>query len=750
MKTRTEKPQAGRSLTATLTAAFLVLSVVILFVTSSLQTFSNMTTQQAAVADKLQLYAQDASQSVSSFIQDKFSVLATGVQLTNPTLVSPLEQRQILEGLLGRDLAFRQLVLFNVQDQELARVSRLSQVAAGRLPNRLTGEVLTQIKQGENYIGPVYIDSNTSEPLVLMAIPATDALGDFQGTLAAEVNLKFMWDLVDQLKVGETGVAYVVDRQGNLLAFNDTARVLRGENVANLDIVRKFSSGPASVPARLLNLSTGIRGTLVVAADAPLGTPDWAVVAELPAEEAYRTVIQNGIASAVILAIMSALAGLVGVYLARRLAVPLVNLTATATRIADGEMDLQAVVRGPSEVTRLAAAFNSMTQQLRSFIGGLEQRVDERTHELARRSNYLEVTARVARDVAETLELQDLLPQVVNVISEQFGFYHTGIFLMDTTGEWAELKAASSAGGKRMLERGHRLHAEDRGIVGTVAYRGQSRIALDTGADAVFLQNPDLPDTRSEIALPLRVRGRAGRGVKDIIGVLDVQSTEPQAFSHEDAAVLQTLADQVALAISNAQLFQQAEASLEAERRAYGEWARVAWKDMLQFNPNLGYLYRQGNLVRLEDQPATRSGVKGPAENGNGDMSQKTSPSQPEALPELKTPIRARGNVIGVINAHKPGGAGEWTPEEIALIESLTEQLGVALEGARVYQDSQRRAAREQIIGQVTSRMRATLDVETVLETALNEIHRTLGLDEATIHLATGEAGAEPTGNGRE
>jgi len=216
-----------------------------------------------------------------------------------------------------------------------------------------------------------------------------------------------------------------------------------------------------------------------------------------------------------------------------------------------------------------------------------------------------------------------------------------------------------------------------------------------------------------------------------------VQSTEPQAFSHEDAAVLQTLADQVALAISNAQLFQQAEASLEAERRAYGEWARAAWKEMLQFNPNLGYLYQQGDLVRLEDQPATRSSAKGPAGNGSGDTSPETSPSQPEALPELKIPIKARGGVIGTINAHKLGGAGEWTPGEIALVESLTEQLGVALEGARVYQDSQRRAAREQIISEVTSHIRESLDVETVLRATVDEMYQALGLDQMVIRLTT-------------
>ena len=162
----------------------------------------------------------------------------------------------------------------------------------------------------------------------------------------------------------------------------------------------------------------------------PLGTPDWAVVAELPWREAYREVIRGAAISVGVTLAMAALAGLIGAYMARRLVVPLINLTGTATRIAAGETELQAAVGGPSEIARLAAAFNSMTQQLRGLIGGLEQRVAERTQDLARRSTYLEATARVAQEASATLNVANLLPRVAALISEQFDFYHTGIFLI--------------------------------------------------------------------------------------------------------------------------------------------------------------------------------------------------------------------------------------------------------------------------------------------------------------------------------
>ena len=369
-------------------------------------------------------------------------------------------------------------------------------------------------------------------------------------------------------------------------------------------------------------------------------------------------------------------------------------------------------------------------RELQAARASLEERVEERTHELARRSNYLEATTQVARQIAATLELQDLLSNIVNLISERFSFYHTGIFLLDTPQEWAELKAASSAGGKRMLERGHRLRVEERGVVGYAAYRGQARIALDTGADAVFLQNPDLPDTRSEIALPLRARGQT-------IGVLDVQSTAPQAFGEEDVSVLQTLADQVALAISNARLFQQAQASLEAERRAYGEQSQQAWKQLIARQDNLGFVRDQSGLARAVDAlaPKMQAAV----------LKNQIAVSQ-DGGAILTVPVQVRGQVIAVVDVERPNDTGQWMPDQIAMMQTLAEQLGVALESARLYQDTQRRAAQERLAGEITARMRESLDVDRVLQTAVREFGQTLGIAEVKIRLTPDDRRAAASG----
>jgi GAF domain-containing protein len=390
-------------------------------------------------------------------------------------------------------------------------------------------------------------------------------------------------------------------------------------------------------------------------------------------------------------------------------------------------------------VPRLVAALSRsrrLTQELQSERAGLEERVQERTSDLARRNTQLEAAAQVAREAAAIHDLGALLGETVRLISDRFGFYHAGIFLLDASGEWAVLQAASSEGGQRMLSRGHRLKVGEVGIVGYVTGWGEPRVALDVGTDAVFFNNPDLPETRSEMALPLRVRG-------EITGALDVQSTQQAAFNEESIAVLQILADQLALAISNARLFQQAQGALEAERRAYGELSRQAWIGLLQAQPDLGERYDPQGILPADGQ--WRKEMELAAHKEETVVAGEYTRRQNGLTVALATPIKVRDLVIGVLDAHKSVNAGEasWTAEEITLIETLADQLGVALENARLYRDTQRRAIRERLTGQVTTRMRETLDVDAVLQTAVREIGEALGLHDVTVrfNLDTDQAG---------
>lgn len=393
MKTDIRRPRAARSLTTTLALAFFCLSVVILVISNGLQLFSNIQSQQRVLTSNQQLVAQGAASTVSRFVQEKFSTLETALRLNDLSAMPEPAKRQVLEGLIGLQPSFKRLVFLNTDGAILAQAARLSLQAPLRFTQRTVGEVIEQVKQQKRYIGPVYVDDVTGEPLVIIATPATSTLGDVQGVLVAEVNLKFMWDLVDRLKVGETGRAYVVDRQGVLLAFSDTTRVLKGENVAQLQAVSDFIHNAAATQPMAVRTYAGIQGATVVGTYVALDTPDWAVVTELPWDEAYRSIIQDGLVSVAIILSIALASGLLGVFLARRLTVPLVNLMDTATRIAGGAREEQAAVGGPREIANLAAVFNSMTAQLGLALEDLEQRVTQRTADLHMALNEVETRA---------------------------------------------------------------------------------------------------------------------------------------------------------------------------------------------------------------------------------------------------------------------------------------------------------------------------------------------------------------------
>jgi GAF domain-containing protein/HAMP domain-containing protein len=723
METQKKKPRAARSLTATLSTAFFVLSAAVLSISSGLQIFSNIQTQQNANARLLQLSAKDAAGNVSSDIKAKLNALETAVSLIDPVTTPPEQQTQVLDSLLGLQAAFRQLSMLNAQNQELVHVSRLSMAASGNLAGQLEDDALAQVRQGKSYISPIHIDPLTSEPLVLMAVPATNVFGDFQGTLVAEMNLKYMWDLMDQLKIETTGYAYVVDRQGNLIAFSDTARVLRGENVKEIRRVSEFIHNLASplMSDMSPDMSTymGIKGDAVVGTYVPLETPDWAVVTELPWREAYQTIIQIAVVSLLITVAMAVLAGMLGGYAARRLAVPLVDLTETATRISCGEMDLQAAASGPTEVASLAEAFNSMTTQLRQILGDLEKRVAERTLDLERQSAYLQASAEVGRAATSILEIDRLIKQVVELIRERFSLYYVGLFLVDTSGEWAVLRAGTGTAGQAMLARGHRLKIGGGSMIGWSIANAQARVALEAGEDAVRLATAELPETRSEAALPLRSRGQ-------VLGAVTVQSNWPGAFDETVIAVLQAMADQVAVALDNARLFAESQAAVETARRAYGEVSRRDWGELLGTRTHWGYRYANQSVTPAEEtwRPDMLEAIQA------GEMLESNT-----GEPALAMPLKVRDHVVGALRFSKGEQGGNWTADEIVLIETLTEQLGVALESARLYQDTQRRAARERLVNEVTARIRNSMTLEAVLNSAVREISHLVEANYAAIDL---------------
>lgn len=277
-----------------------------------------------------------------------------------------------------------------------------------------------------------------------------------------------------------------------------------------------------------------------------------------------------------------------------------------------------------------------------------------------------------------------------------------------------------------MLKRGHRLRVGRQGLVGYVAATGQPRIALDVGSDSIFFNNPDLPLTRSEIALPLKIQNR-------VIGVLDVQSNRAAAFSDEDLIILQILADQVALAIENARLLEDSQQAVRELESLYRMQIQRGWSKRLANEP-LRYHYDRQGARRI----------------GKGDAGARPSDEpteQTESLPEIEAPIELRGQRIGALKLRKTAEAGGWSEAEKELIRDTVSQMALSLENARLMEEIRARASQEETINQVIAKAQSSLNLETVMKTAVTEIGRTLRLSRVRIRL--GEMEPENGSNGR-
>jgi GAF domain-containing protein len=391
--------------------------------------------------------------------------------------------------------------------------------------------------------------------------------------------------------------------------------------------------------------------------------------------------------------------------------------------------------RNRTESLRLEE-LRTVNRELEDLTGGLERRVAERTSELeaanrqtTRRASQLETITQLSESIAQFKDLNELFSEVTGLISERFGFYHVGIFLVDGDGEHAILQAANSEGGKRMLARAHRLKLGT-GVVGYAAQSGQPRIALDVGADAVFFDNPDLPNTRSEVALPLKSRG-------ETIGVLDVQSTEPGAFSTEDLQVLTALANQVSIAFENARLLTETRAALTQVQEVYNEFTRTEWSRAVSLAEQPGFRYNAGRIELLENELRTPE-VASAVESG------RVAANQAEASREKRgavaVPVKLRGEVIGVLHIQSNDPDRQWLEDEVSLVEAVAERAAFAMENARLFQDARRRATKEQLISEASARIGGALNLENILMTTAEELERVLGGSEVLIRFQNKEA----------
>jgi GAF domain-containing protein/HAMP domain-containing protein len=405
--------------------------------------------------------------------------------------------------------------------------------------------------------------------------------------------------------------------------------------------------------------------------------------------------------------------------LTRRTLQPIQLLTKAAAEIAEGNVTAYVnMEEQDDEIGILIRAFNRMTSQLRGSIVDLEQRVNERTRDLENQTLRLRVAAEIARDALSARDLGTLLEKSTQLILDRFNLHHVGIFLVDKNGEFAALTASPTEAGRIMLADKHMVVVGGSSLVGRAAATGESQVSHDSVLTDTKL-SALLPDARSEIAVPLKADQK-------ILGVLDIHSDRPQAFRQNDVAIMQVLADQLAIAIEKTRLAQEVSQTLEELERSYGRYTRESWQNLTasQRLKNKGYRF---DNIRIEPADGLAEYAEAALANGNVVHANGQGTAQKVAIP-----IKLRGQTIGVVQTTLKEGAGDNTIETLQL---AIERLASALESARLYEQASLRADREQAISQISNAISSSSEYETIMRTTIRELGNLLDDTEVAIQI---------------
>jgi GAF domain-containing protein/HAMP domain-containing protein len=460
-----------------------------------------------------------------------------------------------------------------------------------------------------------------------------------------------------------------------------------------------------------------------------LAAQPWIVLVSKSKSRDILTIQEQTSSTILISLAISALAIALAFFASQVIAAPLISLTKVVEKISSGDTTVRAQISTEDEVGALSESFNKMTDELNHSLSMLEVRVAERTTDLEisrqqseKRANELQAVGEISRLISSEQKFESLLPLVTRLVSERFNLYHTAIYLVDETGQFALLQATSSEGGRKMLARGYKLDIDANSMIGLVAKNGMPRIALDVGLDAVYFNNPDLPGTRSEMILPLATRGK-------IVGVLDVQSDKPGAFTDEDVKTLSILTDQIAIAIENARLFEQNQQTLNEYQALYRQNIKQGWANFSREEGSMGYRQTISGGSKVIEPVETNEILEA---INKGDIL-ITQPGKGHEDSFIVIPIKLRGQIIGTLRVQAPTKNRSWTQDEINLAEAVSDRLSLALENARLIQESQKQVIKEQTITEVTSKIGASINLKNVLQTAVEELGRAMPGSEVLI-----------------
>lgn len=675
-----------------------------------------------------------ASSSLTDYIQSPTfrSLLVELLPVGRPAAVDPLNQARMVgnmqDGLLNRSAnAFTQLMLLDTNGQLLvqARPGRSIEVAMGENLALTPAYRAAALAYTRGQSQTVVVSEANGQPVIeLVAVLFRYNLSEFRpyqlpvAYLVAQLNPAFtIYDKLPPVTAPDQPRTYLVARSGVLIT--DGAAQADATDLAGSDIVRAALGGTPQIA----RVGEGTADEVVRYVALVEGTP-LVLIAERPtnsvASQLYTYLLTRGFP---LLLGLTLLALVLALLINQFLTPPLRRLTQVMETTGRGNFNSPVPdVQRADEIGDLARALADMRREIAELVRGLTVSVSEREREIR-------ATQDISRFAVSQRDLQHLIDRVVNLIVDRFpNIYHAQIFLLDDEGRYAVLRASTGEAGQMLLARGHRLEVGSRSVIGQATSLGQIVVARDIGTSDIHRPNEFLPDTRAELAVPLRVGDR-------VIGALDVQSLQRDSFSADQTRVLEIMADQIAIAIENARLYQEAQRSASEEARRQRALTRYAWRQYLydERAPHLeSAAGRASNPTTLE---ALRRAA---AERGEAVIGQPT----PNRTIPFAVPIRLRGETLGAV-AWEVAEAG-FDHNKVLLAQELTDRLAVSLENARLFTQTQRAAERERLVNEISTRLTGQTDIDHLLRTAVREVGQALRLPQVSINLrASPNGGAE-------
>jgi len=598
------------------------------------------------------------------------------------------------------------------------------------------------VSQQAGYMSKVFYDNDLLRPVFYISAPIMRD-GEVLGVLRAQYDSNFLRGMmINRINRFDPEFALMlVDQNGIILAHTSqpdlqqkTITTLTQEQFNALQATQQLHQGTAeSLSANLVELTQSIaenpsggdvfsaplnqhNETKTNFATSIVSGKNWYLVAGQPEIMNSSYIFQRD-PGAIFVMLFVLLSSIVAISNSTQwITTPLRKLAQMAQEVGRGNLNVVADISRRDELGDLAKSFDTTTAKLRNILQNLEEKITERTQELAhanelatKRAEQMRVISSVALAVNKLQNLQILLPQITEEISKAFGYYHVGIFLIDPSGQYAVLQAANSEGGRRMLARGHRLRVGQVGIVGFVTGFGRGRIALDVGEDATFFNNPDLPNTHSEMALPLK-------SGNTIIGALDLQSEISAAFSQEDIDSLSLLAEQISTAIENSRLFDETQSALLEARLIFSKNVRESWRQILSTEKS-AFRFLNGRVFEHNEY---------------------TLSPNPNEENSITLPIIMRGETLGNLKIKHPT-QHEWSEQDLRILQSIVERVGFALENARLLQNAQRLVSKEQLIGEISDKISRSTNIDSILQTAIEEVGRVIADSEVIIQVGEHE-----------